>query len=387
MPSETSPRFELISKVDALHRAVERWLAEPVLALDTEFVRERTFYPRLGLIQVADSQGTVLIDPIAIRDLTPFEQVLGAPQTLKVFHSAGQDLEVLYRLFRSFPEPLFDTQEAAALASIGPNLGYGRLVSELLGVELAKGETRTDWTARPLSSAQLDYAAEDVTYLLSLYERLHSELRRLGRVEWALADSAALSDPRRFEEEPEQAFRRIKGAGKLDPRRLAIVHRLAAWREREARRRDVPRNMVLREELLLLIATKRPATVEDLKKLPGCSVALAAREGETWLGLLREVAELPNAELPAAADRWRRSPALDALEDRLRQTVRDRAAELGLAPEVLASRKHLSAILQSAVSDPEVRLPHSLLGWRKESIGDELVRVAAEAKAAGLAAT
>ncbi len=385
MTPNAPPCFELISSADALARAVERWLAEPVLALDTEFVRERTFYPRLGLIQVADSLGTVLVDPIAIRDLSPFERVLSAPETLKVFHSAGQDLEVFYRLFRSFPAPLFDTQEAAALASIGPNLGYGRLVSELLGVELAKGETRTDWTARPLSRAQLDYAAEDVTFLLPLYSRLRSDLLNLGRFDWALADSAALADPKRFEEEPEQAFRRIKGAGRLDPRRLAIVHRLAAWREREARRRDVPRNGVLREELLLTLAMRRPATSEELKKLPGCSVASAARDGEIWLEIVREVNLLSASDLPAVADRWRRSPALDALEEKLRQTVRDRAAALGLAPEVLASRKHLSAILQSAVADTEVRLPRTLEGWRRDAIGDELVRVAEEAKAMGLA--
>lgn len=379
--TEPALTFERIARPDELKRAVARWRGAPALAIDTEFVRERTYFPRLGLIQVGDGEIASLIDPLALSDLSPLEEILDAPETLKVIHSASQDLEIFFRVFGRFPRPILDTQEAAAVAGVGAGLGFGRLVADRLGVELAKGETRTDWTARPLSEAQLAYAAADVAYLMPLYGSLRAELEAQGRWEWALEDSAALLEAT-FDEDPEEAYRRIKGAGRLDRRGLGAVHALAAWREREARRRDLPRNMVLKEDLLLELARRRPKEPAELTKMPGAHRGLVARDGERWLAILSEVAALPESALPPLVERKKPAPAVEALEEKLRQRVRARATEIGIPPEVLASRRPLAALSRSAESTEPPHLPKELLGWRRSAIGEELLEIAREARAA-----
>jgi ribonuclease D len=367
--------FELVDRPAGFARAIARWRGAPVLAIDTEFVRERTFFPRLGLIQVSDGERAVLIDPLAVGDLVPLCEVLDAPETLKVIHSASQDLEIFFRALGRFPQPILDTQEAAALAGVGAGLGFGRLVAERLGVELAKGETRTDWLKRPLTEAQLTYAAADVVYLLPLYESLRAELESQGRWEWALEDSAALLEAT-FDEDPEEAHRRIKGAGRFERRGLAAVRALAAWREREARRRDLPRNMVLKEEVLLELAKRRPKEPAELGKIPGAHPALISRDGERWLAILDEVAALPESALPPLVERKKPAAAVDALEDKLRQHVRAKAAEIGIAPEVLASRRPLAALSRSVESADPPHLPSELEGWRRAVIGEDLLAIA-----------
>ncbi|HVT17039.1 MAG TPA: ribonuclease D [Thermoanaerobaculia bacterium] len=361
----------------ALAEAARGWLAAPELALDTEFVRERTFFPRLGLIQVADDRTIYLLDPLAVRDLAPLAAVLRSPSTLKVLHSASEDVEVFYRALGAVPSPLFDTQIAAGLAGAGSGLGYQRLVSALLGVELSKGETRTDWLSRPLSRAQLDYAAEDVACLLPVHQRLRAELAALGRLDWALEDSAALLDTSRLDGDPETAYRRLRGAGRLQRRQLGVLRALAAWRDREARRRDLPRGFVLRDELLLALAARQPATAGELALLPGFDAGQAARDGARWLELIGQAASLPPGDLPPQPWRPPDSAAARELERRLREVVRDKAAALALPPELLATRRTLEALLRSALSDPQPRLPPDLGGWRRLLLGDDLLRAAA----------
>jgi ribonuclease D len=358
----------------ALATAVRGWEGVPALALDTEFVRERTFYPRLGLIQVSDGRAAYLVDPLALSDLAPFAGVLAASGTVKVLHSASEDLEVFTRFLGAVPTPLFDTQIAAALAGVGGSLGYQKLVAAVLGVELGKGETRTDWLARPLSAAQRSYAAEDVAYLLPVYERLRAELLRLGRLSWALEDSAALlSGLTRLDEDSGSAYLRIRGAGRLERRQLGVLQTLAAWRDQEARRRDLPRNFVLREDFLLALATRQPTTADELKRLPAGDPRQAARDSATWLALIQQALERPEPELPPLFERLPFTPAVRKLEDLLRQLVAERAAALGIPPEILASRRNLGSLLRSALVDPEPRLPRELSGWRREVIGEELL--------------
>jgi ribonuclease D len=358
----------------ALATATDAWQGVEALALDTEFVRERTFYPKLGLIQVSDGRAAYLIDPLAIPDLSPFAAILRAPGTVKVVHSASEDLEVFKRALGAVPEPLFDTQIGAALAGVGGSLGYQKLVATVLGVELGKGETRTDWLARPLSVAQRSYAAEDVAYLLPVYVRLRDELLRLGRLSWVLEDSAALlSGLTRLEEDPDAAYRRIRGAGRLNRRQLGVLQTLAAWRDQEARRRDLPRSFVLKEDLLLSLATRKPAVAEDLARLPAFDARQAARDGATWLALIEQALARPEVELPEPPERLPFTPAVRQLEDRLRQLVAERAAALGIPPEILSSRRNLGGLLKSALTDPEPRLPRELSGWRREVIGEDLL--------------
>jgi ribonuclease D len=363
-----------IASGDALARAARDWAGAEALALDTEFVRERTFFPRLGLIQVADGKTASLIDPLAVADLAPFAAVLTQPGTVKVLHSASEDLEVFQRSLGVAPAPLFDTQIGAALAGFGAALSYQKLVAAVLGVELPKGETRTDWLARPLSPAQRSYAAEDVVYLLPVYERLRAELLSRGRLAWALEDATALlSGLTRLEEAPESAYLRVRGAGRLSRRQLGVLRALAAWRDREARRRDLPRSFVLKEDLLLALATRHPKAARDLERLPALDTRQAARDGATWLALIQEALERPEAELPPAPERLPFTPVVRQLEDRLRQLVAERALALTIPPEVLCARRNLGALLRSALVDPAPRLPRELSGWRREVIGEDLL--------------
>ncbi|HVR97290.1 MAG TPA: ribonuclease D [Thermoanaerobaculia bacterium] len=373
--------YSLIESDSDLAAAVRRWKELPALGLDTEFVRERTFFHRLGLIQVADGEAVYLIDPLKVTDLAPLAEVLRAPGTVKVLHSASEDVEVFYRGLGAVPEPLFDTQVAAALAGAGAFLSYQKLVSALFGVELPKGETRTDWLARPLSEAQLTYAAEDVAFLLPLYERLRHDLSALGRLPWALEDSAALLDTGRFEEDLDAAWLRIKGAGRLNRRQLAALQALAAWREREARQRDLPRNFVLKEGLLLALATRRPATPREVRKLPDFDAGQAARDETTWLETLHQTESLPEDALPSRVSQTPFSPGLKELSQRLRERARQTAEALGIPPEILAPRRTLDALLRRAL-DPDPRLPPDLQGWRREVVGEDLL---SEVRAARIA--
>jgi ribonuclease D len=370
--------YTLIQNDTALAEASQRWATEPVLGLDTEFVRTNTFYHRLGLIQVADAGGSWLVDPLAAPGLPPLAEVFRSPG-VKVIHSASEDIEVFHRNLGVLPEPLFDTQIAGAFAGAGAFLSYQKLVAAYLGVELAKEETRTDWMARPLSAGQLAYAAEDVAFLLPLYERLTAELEAQGRLAWVFEDSAALLDTARFQEDDEGAYLRIKGAGRLDRRQLGALRLLAAWRDREARRRDLPRNFVLKEPLLLDLASRRPKLARDLQKLPSYDPRQGARDSATWFQLLEQAEALPESELPPRIAGKPFSPAQRELENRLRDRVKERAADLNVPPEVLAPRRTLDALLRLN-QGPEPRLPRELDGWRREVIGEDLLR---EARAAG----
>jgi ribonuclease D len=367
--------FTFIDTDAGLAAAAQGWAAAPVLGLDTEFVRTNTFYHRLGLIQVSDGRTSWLVDPLAARDLAPLAEVFCSPG-VKVLHSASEDVEVFYRALGVLPEPLFDSQIAGAFAGAGAFLSYQKLVAAYLDVELAKEETRTDWMARPLSPGQLAYAAEDVAYLVPLYERLTAELTALGRLSWAFEDSAALLDTSRFQEDDEAAYLRIKGAGRLDRRQLGALRTLAAWREKEARQRDLPRNFVLKEGLLLDLATRRPKLPKDLQRLASFDARQAARDGATWLELLEQAEGRPESELPPRLAGKPISPAAREVENRLRDKVRERAAELNVPPEILAPRRTLDALLRLTVGKPDPRLPRELAGWRREAIGEDLLREA-----------
>jgi ribonuclease D len=359
---------------EALHEAARRWAAAPVLGLDTEFVRTNTFFHRLGLIQISDGTESWLLDPLAVKDLAPLAEVLKGPN-LKVLHSASEDVEVFHRAIGVPPAPLFDTQIAAALSGVGPALSYQRLVFEVLGLEISKDETRTDWMLRPLSPAQLAYAAADVAYLIPLHARLTARLAEMGRLEWALDESAQQLDTSRLDEDPARAYLKVKGAGRLDRRQLAALRLLAAWRESEARRRDLPRSFVVKDDLLAALATRFPTTAAEIERLPGGDRRQAERNGAAWLRLLAEARALPDAELPPRVASSPPTPAIKALEEKLRETVRRRAEELGVAPEVLASRRVWGPLLRSA-ADGEPTLPRDLAGWRREVIGEALYREA-----------
>jgi len=341
----------------ALAEAAREWSRAAALAIDTEFVRVRTFYARLGLVQVRDDRRTYLVDTVAIEDLGPLGEALASPDVLKIVHSGSEDLEVLLRRLGSVPEPIFDTQIAAVLLGAAPPPSYQRLVGERLGIAIEKGETRTDWMRRPLSAAQLAYAAEDVEHLPALFAHLRRELEGKDRWRWALEDSARLVTAARRENDPEEAYLRFRSLARFSPAQRAALQRLAAWREREARGRDLPRRTVLSDELLHDLAAKRPHDLAGLKALRSYDARAAGRDGEIWLELLRTAPAKPESALAAEP----LSSEEEARLATLRAAVEARAKDLGLAPEVLLTRRGMEAIVRRREkSEP------AAAGWRGE---------------------
>jgi len=359
--------FLWLERPDEIAAACARWLRAGALALDTEFVFERTFRPRLGLVQVAAPGEIALVDTVLLPDLSALRPVLEAEAVTKVVHAGSGDVDVLRRAAGAAPRPLVDTQIAAAFAGLGAGLSYAALVELLAGVTLAKHETRTDWMRRPLTPDQLRYAAEDVEHLLGVAAELERRLARLGRLEWAREDSLELVAGE-AEPGPETALRRLRGLDRLSGRARRIACELALWREREAERLDLARPFLLRDETLLALARRPGATAAELAKLPGYEARRHAEHAGLWLAAL--------ASARAAADRPGTAPAprparpavplerLKRVGHALAEAVARRAGTLELAPELILSRRQRDRLLRAW--DGAAPLSSGLTGWRRE---------------------
>ncbi|MFZ5532673.1 MAG: ribonuclease D [Pseudomonadota bacterium] len=357
--------FRLIDHPDALHDLVADWAGAPWIGLDTEFVRERTYHARLCLIQLAGPKGVAVVDPIALRDWSTLFALLDEPGSVKILHAAGQDLELLHQARpERLPTPLFDTQIAAALLGHPPQSGYGALVEKTLGIALPKLHARSDWSRRPLSDAELAYAADDVRHLAALHERLTADLQQQGRLSWAEAEHAALADPARYRIDPERAWLRIGAGRMLTPSGQGALRALAAWRERAAEARDLPRQWLLKDDVLLHWAEHRPDSIAGLTEGITVSPTLLQRHADEWLVAIRDGAAHPPASSPAP---YPLPPALEKRLKRLGQVVRSRADDLGLDGAVLAPRRELEALVLGARDTPVLR------GWRREVIGEALL--------------
>ncbi len=335
------------------------------VALDTEFIRERTYYPQLCLVQLATDAWVVCIDPLAGLDLTPLLERLSSPALTKVLHAAQQDLEILTRLHGMPPAPLFDTQIAATVLGQGEQIGYATLVKAVLGVELDKSQVRTDWSRRPLTPEQLRYAADDVIYLGEVYQRQLVELEARGRLGWLAEDFAALADPERYQVDREQVWRRIKGANKLRGRRLNVLRALAAWRERTAMAANRPRRWLLGDDVLLDLARLMPADDQALSRLRGLSAEQRRRYGDTLLALIATAAAEPRENWPAWPAGKPLAPGQEALVDALLAIVRLAAREHEVSPGSLAGRRDLE---QLALGQ-DAALLH---GWRRVLAGQRI---------------
>lgn len=356
----------LVDNTAALRDLVSRLRDCSWLALDTEFIREDTYWPRLCLIQVANDELVACIDPLALDDLDPLAELLYDPAITKVLHAAGQDLEIFHHLHGRLPAPLFDTQVAAPLLGHADQAGFATLVRDILAIELDKGHARTDWTERPLPAAALAYAADDVRYLVPLYHRIRDELERRNRLQWLDRAFDELADPARFERPPEDAWRRLRGVDRLPPSGRAVARALAGWREQNARDRNVPRGRVLRDDALLEIAKVRPRDRKELGRMRSLRGGIVEREGET---LLRLVAEARDSDAPVTGERAAKV-VLDAhgeaLVDVLTAVVRLHALAGDLNPGTIAGRRELARI---ATGEPPAAV---LAGWRAALIGDDL---------------
>ncbi len=357
-----------IRDAEALSEAVEALCSAPVVALDTEFMRERTYFARLCLIQMATTEASYLIDAIALEGkLEPLARVLGAPGVVKIVHAGSQDVEILLRATGSTVAPVFDTQIAATLAGFPTQVGYAQLVHDLLGVKIDKSDTFTDWSVRPLSEAQLVYAEADVLHLPAVYRLLHERLVREGRLGWLADDFERLADPATYEVDPREQYRRVKRASSLDRRSLAVLRELAAWRETEAQRRDTPKRWLISDESLIEVARRRPASAAELATIRGVNDRVASRNASAVLAAIEAGMAVPDDELPRLPKRDRIPTDAQPVADLLNAVLRVRAREHGVAPGLIASRNDLERF---AAGDREGHPLSS--GWRHTLAGAEL---------------
>ncbi len=359
MPSSTP----IISTPDALARVAAQLAGSDAVGLDTEFLRERTYRAELCLLQLTTPEGPVCIDPLALPDLGPLAAALAAAAPIKVLHAARQDLEVLLPVV-GLVVPVFDTQVAAALAGFPAQVGYAELVRRVLGHELPKAHTRTDWSRRPLSPEQIDYALDDVRYLLPLRDHLLEAIGRLGRRAWLDEELRALADAGSLSTDPDRAWLRLKGLQSLDPGRSTLARTLAAWRERCAIARNRPRGWILDDTALREIINRVPRTRAALATVPELPEGVVRHSGDELLALV-EAAGIEDPP-PPLARRERPDLAFTARVRRLGEQVQQMAGELDLAAEVLATRRDLE---QLARGDADAAV---LAGWRRDVVGERL---------------
>ena len=348
------------------------------LALDTEFVGEDTFIPRLELIQVATATTAAVIDFPAVQangSLDVFWELICDAKIEKVFHAGRQDLDLFALHAGQIPKPFFDTQIAAAMVGYGAQVAYANLVQRLHGTKLAKAHTFTNWSARPLSDDQISYALEDVEFLLSIHTHLQDRLKTLGRSEWVNEEFARLeSVVGEKSREPQERYQRIRGWDTLKPKGAAVLRELAVWREAEARRRNVPRGRVMRDEVLLQLARHPPKSVNDLRGLRGVHSSEVDRHGGQLLAAITSALALPPSAWPEVPPERKPDPESTGIVELLQAVLKARAAEEGIAPTMLAT----SADLQTLVEAKQNRTALSisiLHGWRRQLAGDLLLQV------------
>jgi ribonuclease D len=371
--------FGLVDTPEALGRLGQALAGADVLAIDTEFIRERSYAPKLELVQVASRAGVIAaIDygRLGRREGDPFVALLGDPGVLKVFHAAEQDLEVLQTLAGRLPEPFFDTQLAAGLVGYGAKPGYGALVEGVLGFRLAKGESMTDWSQRPLSEAQLTYALDDVRHLLDVYDRIRERLESMGRLTWAEHEvqklRVSVEAQQRARQNPATLYQRVRGRGGLDARQLAALQALAMWREQEAERRDRPRGSVLKDEMLVEIARRTPRQERQLRVIRGLNPRDLDRYGGEMVAVVTEALSRPASDYPTPEPY---SPPPDeatlALADLLQAVTHLIASETGVAASLLATNSDLQRLAEASRHGKFEGLS-VLEGWRGGVLGERL---------------
>jgi ribonuclease D len=357
--------MDLITTTAALEDACHRLAELPFVTVDTEFMRETTYYSKLCLIQMAGpGVDGVLVDPLAGEiDLAPFFRLMADERVVKVFHSARQDLEIVWTLGGLIPTPLFDTQIAAMVCGYGDSVSYEQLANDLAKARIDKSSRFTDWSRRPLTEAQITYALSDVTHLVAVYEALQAELERTGRMEWLEDEMKVLTSPETYRNDPDRAWMRLSGRMRK-PREIAVLIEVAAWREREAQARDVPRNRALKDEAVIDVAVSAPRSVEALGRLRSIPNGFErSRSAADILAAVERGLERDPATVPVPA-RSRQRAGGGAVVELLKVLLKAVAEEERVAPKVIATVEDLEAIAER--NDADVA---ALSGWRRTLFG------------------
>ena len=358
--------MQTITTTSELAKACEHMARHPFVTIDTEFLRETTYYPLLCVAQMASADDAVVIDALADGiDLAPFFDLMVDEKVIKVFHAARQDVEIVWHMANKIPHPIFDTQVAAMVLGYGDSISYDQLVQRITGDTLDKSHRFTDWTRRPLTDAQISYALSDVTHLRQVYEKLEADLKKRGRVNWVEAEMNVLTSPETYRADPERAWERLKSRVRK-PKELAVLIEIAAWREREAQARDVPRSRVLKDDVVGDIAVQAPTTVERLGSLRSLPKGFErSRWGEQIVeavkrGLARDPKTLPLLE------RFRPAAKGAATVELLKVLLRMTAESHGVAAKVIATVDDLDRI----AADDNADVP-AMKGWRRELFGEK----------------
>jgi len=361
------PHIPLITQTADLTALCEELAAGPYVALDTEFMRDRSYWPRLCLLQAANDDTMAVIDPLADdMDLAPLFELLQNEQVCKVFHAARQDVEIFFHLTGQIPHPIFDTQIAAMVCGFGDSVGYDKLVERITRERIDKASRFTDWSRRPLKERQLRYAISDVTHLRDVYKWLLAELDREGRASWLDEEMATLTDPATYRLEPDLAWQRLKLRSR-NRQYLGVLKEVAAWREREAQRRNAPRNHVLKDEAIQELAAERPHSVDELRNLRAVPKGYAdGRPGNELVAAVQAGLDLPKADIPNPVHQPVPRKGLGPTIDLLKVLLKHKAEQHGVATKLVAT---VSDIEKLAIS-PDADVP-ALRGWRRQIFGDD----------------
>ncbi len=364
--------MKILNTTDSLEKFCAKAQKAPFIALDTEFMRERTFYSQLCLIQIATPDDEAIIDPLADGiDLAPFLALLDNPDIIKVMHAARQDMEIFYTLLGHVPPNIFDSQIAAMALGFGESVGYGPLVKGRLGIDLDKGARFTDWARRPLSANQLKYALADVTHLRDLYPGLVKELKEKNRLHWVEEEMAGQMQPELYDFDPEQAWKRLKPR-KFSKEYLAVLRAAAAWRERQAIQRDIPRNRILKDEGLYVIAQRKPKTGKNLDNIRGIPTGFSGRKDvKDLLNAVQSAIKSATSYAPVIEQKRQMPANLGPSVEMLKTLLHLKTEYEGIAPRLIinmAELKELAAFGEKA----DIK---ALKGWRREVFGEDALKM------------